>query len=355
MKDIAKFDKNFKVVTKIEREDLKLFDAEEAPFEIRGVKREGDKFKRLPLNVAESVSETVKAFHTSTSGGRIRFVTDSDYVAVVIKSDWLTKTSNMSLLGSAGIDIYVEENNKQVFKGQIAPQLKDEDGYEGIVDFYSKTERLVTVNLPLYSSVTKVFIGLKEGSKISAPRPYKYEQPIVFYGSSITQGSAASRPGTCYPAIVSRYFDTDYLNLGFSGGAKGEDAIAEYISNLDMRCFVMDYDYNASSAEELENTHEKMFKKIREKHPDIPVLIMSRPQHTLLGNALLRRDIIFKTYKNAVENGDKNVAFLDGTKLIDEFIEQTATVDMCHPNDSGFASMAKAVVKKLEELGYKKV
>jgi hypothetical protein len=75
----------------------------------------------------------------------------------------------------------------------------------------------------LYSDVSEFFVGVSKDSLLAEPKPYKYEKPIVFYGSSITQGGCASRPGMAYESIVSRRFDADYLNLGFSGSAKGEE------------------------------------------------------------------------------------------------------------------------------------
>ena len=145
-----------------------------------------------------------------------------------------------------------------------------------------------------------------------------------------------------YQAIISRTFNYDYINLGFSGSAKAEDEMIEYIKNLDMSIFVYDYDHNAPTIEHLEKTHEKMFKAIREKNPLLPVIIMSRPKHFLTAEEKVRRGIIETTYKNAISSGDKNVYFLDGEALT-LLCKDSGTVDNCHPTDFGFASIAKAL------------
>ena len=80
---------------------------------------------------------------------------------------------------------------------------------------------------------------------------YRIKKPVVYYGSSITQGGCASKPGSSYESILSRRFDCDYINLGFSGTAKGEDEIVDYIKGLEMSVFVMDYDHNAPTTEHL--------------------------------------------------------------------------------------------------------
>ena len=95
--------------------------------------------------------------------------------------------------------------------------------------------------------------------------------------------------------------------------------------------------------EHLEITHGKMFRTIREKNPLLPIIIMSRPKHFLTEEEKVRRDIIKKTYLDAVSSGDKNVYFIAG-KALTELCKDSGTVDNCHPTDFGFASMAKALI-----------
>ena len=194
-----------------------------------------------------------------------------------------------------------------------------------------------------------MYIGLQENADISESSPYKTEKPIVYYGSSITQGGCASRPAMSYQSIVSRKFDYDYINLGFSGNAKAEDEIIDYIKNLEMSVFVLDYDHNAPTVEHLRNTHEKMFKAVRNAHPDIPVIMMSRPKYILTEEEKERRKVVETTYNNAVAFGDKNVYFIDG-KALTKLCRDDGTVDNCHQTDLGFSSMADAVYRVLETI-----
>jgi lysophospholipase L1-like esterase len=152
-----------------------------------------------------------------------------------------------------------------------------------------------------------------------------------------------------YESIVSRRLNADHINLGFAGYARGEDEIAEYISNLEMSCFVYDYDHNANTVEDLKNTHEKMFKRIRSKNPDVPIIMMPRPKFCLTEGDVLRLNVIKETYNNAIENGDKNVYLIEGEKLM-QMAGNDGTVDNTHPTDLGFASMAKAVGDLLEKI-----
>ncbi len=345
--DISKIDKNFEVKTNIGKEDIKFYDAESEPFKIYGLIKENGKFRRLPESVAKSISGMVCVLSTNTSGGRVKFVTDSSYVVVKAMMDGLGKSAHFAFTGSIGFDLYVGNEYVKTF----IPPVIATDGFENIIEFGTKEMRDITINFPLYSNVNTLYIGLEEDAKIEKAKPYTHEKPIVFYGSSITQGGCASRPGRCYESIVSRRFDTDFINLGFSGNAFAEDEITDYIKELDMSVFVMDYDHNAPTLEHLEKTHEKMFKSIREQNPDLPIIMMSRPRFYLIDDEEKRREVIERTYKNAVLSGDKNVYFIDG-KALTELCGNEGTVDGVHPTDFGFASMAEALCKVIEKIDF---
>lgn len=198
------------------------------------------------------------------------------------------------------------------------PNVKIENGdrIENVIEFGTSQMRDITIDFPLYSEVCELYIGLDGKSQITEAQPYKYDKPVVYYGSSITQGGCASRAGTSYEGFISRRFNCDYINLGFSGSARGEDEITEYIKELDMKLFVYDYDYNAPTAEHLKNTHEKMFKAIRNNNPDLPIIMLTRPKFYPTADEVERKAIVRATYENAVNAGDKNVYFIDGKELM---------------------------------------
>ncbi len=343
MSDISRIDENFAVKGGFNIPNVELYTADNKAISLHGVFYENGFYRRLPQGVAESVSEGVNALHTHTAGGRIKFVTDSSLVAVKVVMPQVCKLPHIALTGSAGLDMYVGNEYCHTF----IPPYDMTAGYEDVFYFNTKAQREITINLPLYSSVSEIYLGLESGASLSAPEPYRYPDPIVFYGSSITQGGCASRPGTSYQSIVSRDLDADYVNLGFSGSAKGEDEIAEYISELNMSVFVYDYDYNAPTTEHLEATHLPMLLKIREKNPELPIIMMARPQFTPDNESAQRLEIIKKTYRYCIEQGDKNVHLIDGTTLM-ALAKGEGTVDGCHPNDLGFYSMAQAIIDTLK-------
>lgn len=146
----------------------------------------------------------------------------------------------------------------------------------------------------------------------------------------------------------------DHINLGFSGNGKAEDAIVAYMASLDMAVFVSDYDHNAPDVAYLEKTHCKMYQAIREKHPDVPYIMLSKPNYysyqrplagTLKNRA--RRAVILDTFQYALAQGDENVYFIDGERLLPN---DACTVDALHPNDLGFYFMAETVYNTLLQI-----
>ena len=344
MKRIFDVDANFKVESKDAPADAVFYDPRKAPFGICGVFYEDGRFRRLPKAVAKRVNDGVYYLHANTAGGRVRFRTDSPYIVINAKMDGVDQMPHFPLTGSAGFDLYADGAYERTF----VPASDMRRGYESTAYLEGVKMREITIHMPLYANVTLLAIGLAADARVLPPAPYREIPPAVFYGSSITQGGCASRPGNAYQNILSRRLNTDHLNLGFSGNAKGEDSIADYIAGLKMSVFVLDYDHNAPDPAHLEATHERLFQRVRSAQPTLPVIMLSRPKYRLTEDELRRREIVRRTYENARAAGDENVYLLDGPALM-AMAGDDGTVDNCHPNDLGFYSMANAlepVIKK---------
>ena len=346
---IEDIDVNFKIDNSVNEEKLVYLSVKEKPFDLYGFAQK-DKFLRLPLEVAKDVNSGVESLCTHTAGGRVRFKTDSPYVAISVKYPYIARFNHMPLTGTTGFDMYSFSDGKYTFIKSFSPAPDSGNSFEGIYYFGSAKLRDITINFPLYNAISEVYIGLDRKSTVDGGDKYINSKPIVYYGSSITQGGCASRPGNAYQAIITRRFNVDHVNLGLSGRARGEKAISDYLASLDMSAFVYDYDHNAPSVEHLQNTHEPLFKAVRSAHPEIPIIMMTRPFDSYKQNVDARKAVVFKTYRNAVDSGDKNVYFIEGDKMQNILGGDSGTVDGCHPNDLGFMCMAEAVAKVIEPL-----
>ena len=344
--NIANLDKNFSIESSVNEDNLKFYSVRSAPFRLYGLEKCDGQFRRMPTEIAEQVSEGVHRLHFNTAGGRVRFATDSSYVAIKAFLPSLCHMSHMALTGSSGFDLFANG----VFAGSFAPPTNMDGSYDSIVHLKEVKMQNMEINFPLYNDVAELFIGIEDTAQLSVGADYTIEKPVVYYGSSITQGGCASRPGTAYQAIISRMLDCNHINLGFSGNARGEQVMADYIASLDMSAFVLDYDHNAPNAEHLQKTHEPFFRTVREKHPDLPILIVSKPDTPKPSDFAPRRNIVHQTYINALTNGDKNVYFIDGQSFFSGRYRDCCTVDGCHPTDAGFVRMADVIGGELERI-----
>ncbi len=349
MADISKLDKNFAVEENIKKDGFEFYDAKRAPISLYGVFHDGNGYCRMPADVAKTVSEGVYYLSRNTAGGRVRFITDSPSVIIKAELPSICDMPHMPRTGSAGFDFYVREGERENFVQTLIPP-KEQISYSGVGEFGSeKKERLITVNMPLYNSVNELYIGVKEGSVIKPAPDHAVSLPIVSYGSSITQGGCASRPGNSYQAILSRRYDANYINLGFSGNGKGEDEMRDHLASMKMSAFLLDYDHNAPTGEHLERTHRPIYEAVRRTNPDIPIIMMARPVFfDAEAGVAKRNEIIKKTYDYAVASGDENTYFIPSHELC-EYCRDNGTVDRTHPNDLGFFSMALAIFKYLDK------
>lgn len=244
-----------------------------------------------------------------------------------------------------GFDVYVRRNGVLTFHSAPYPPMDMTDGYEKCVTL-GEGEHEVEIYMPLYNDLKNLYIGIDMGASLDAPTPYTYEKPILYYGSSITQGASASRPGNAYPSMLERRFDADFINLGFASGALGEPSVAEYMKGLSFSAFVCDYDYNAPSAEHLEKTHLPLYRTIRAAHPDAPILLITKPILLACADNAdndRRRAIIYETYNRAISEGDSNVCILDGKEIFAPYESGVGCADGVHPNDFGMWVMAQSI------------
>lgn len=330
---------------------IRFYDPHTPPFSIHGLADPmAPMFRRVPADVAEATNDGVAGLALHTSGVRLRFTTDSSFMVIRVRISTYMMPHATPLM-EAGFDLYADIYSNTTprlavrhdYLGYFGFDPASRGEYESRMELPAGTKEL-TLNFPLYGSVESLEIGLDPAATVGAHTPYAHAEPIVFYGSSITQGGCASRPGTCYQNLLCRRFDCDYIDLGFSGSAKGEDAIVNYMASLPMAAFVSDYDHNAPTVEHLRATHHKLYEAIRKTHPDIPYIMLTKPDFFYGADDMARRDTVMESYLEARRNGDTNVYFVDGASYFAAApSRRDCTMDNCHPNDTGFVRMAATI------------
>lgn len=344
-------DKNFLVSADITEQDITWFNVRQLPFSLHGIMYEEKygRFSRMLQEDAVKISEGISILNLNTAGGRVRFCTDSKYIAICAIMENAPPMAHMPLAGQSGFDLYrkLKDDATERYYHTFIPPIGMKTGYTSA--FYTDGALAdYTIHFPLYDGVRELYIALKADAVLTGATSYRKMAPIVYYGSSITQGGCASHPGNSYQAIITRNLNVDFINLGFSGCCKGEDAMMQYLADMDMSIFVCDYDHNAPDAEHLENTHLSLYRAIRKKHASIPIIIISAPTILLEPQKYVpRREIVCSTYQIALAEGDKNIHYIDGAELFAGHDWDACTVDGVHPNDLGFYRMAKRLEKDI--------
>lgn len=320
-------------------------------------------FNRMDLAVAEQIAGGSEFSKTSvyshareSAGGRIRFSTDSSYVSIKATLDYQDTTYAGAMGdGQFGFDVYVDTTEGSTYAGTVAAEKPTEAGevtVEGTVNLGNASNYNLTIYFPLTIEVKDVQIGVESIATVAKHGiAYAADEHIVYYGSSITQGGVAKKPGNSYVNIVGRNLSVDYTNLGVWGSAQGQNAFAQYIAGLeDMTVFVFDYDHNTNDPESLSKNHYPFYETVRAAHPDIPIIFISRP-----GNAVGEQTteelkaVIRNSYNKAVAAGDTNVHFVDGEEFFGYSTDYLAG-DKIHPNDAGHAAMADLVTSVLNRV-----
>jgi hypothetical protein len=292
--------------------------------------------RRLPARLRDRFRPPVWDLAQDPSGGRIRFRTDSKIVGVVAGNPGFSNMHHMASVGENGFDLYVDGN----YLGSAWPDTAGKISKEWSVG-NERRMREITLYLPLYKPVRIEEVRIDAAARLEPASPYKINKPIVYYGSSITQGGCASNPGGSCQAILERKLHADFVNLGFSGNGMGEPALAEAICELDPSCVVLDF-WGNPSADQYAAALPKFVEILRRKWPRLPIVITSPfffPAEDNGGEAARQQAAKRKAARDLVvqrrKAGDRRIWFADGLKMLNR--EQAfGLVDGVHPNSLGF-------------------
>jgi lysophospholipase L1-like esterase len=310
-------------------------------------------FDRLPAKAEKTARPPVWNLSRNSTGLCVRFVTNS----TTIHARWTVTNKNLAMphmpaTGVSGLDLYVKTADGKwqwVANGRPTAETTTAQLASGLTG----GDKEYLLYLPLYNGVSSVEIGFPKGAtfKKADPRPADKQTPILFYGTSITQGGCASRPGMVHTAILGRRFDRPVINLGFSGNGTLDPDIAALLGELDVAVYVLDCLPNLNAAQVAERT-EPFVKALRKAKPTTPILLVEDRTYAnapVIQALAVRNTESRAAYRKAftalIAAGEKNLFYLPGDKLIGN--DGEGTVDGSHPTDLGFMRQADAFAEAL--------
>jgi lysophospholipase L1-like esterase len=300
-------------------------------------------FDRLPAEAEGRVTDAVWGLSRDSAGMMVRFKTD----ATVIWADYTVRKErlagpNMTTIGASGIDLYArDEQGRWRWVGVTRPVRKEVR--QQIIAGLKPGYREYAAYLPLYNGVERLALGVPPGSKFEPLAP-RTEKPIVFYGTSITHGASASRPGMVHTAILGRRFDRPVVNLGFSGNGRMDAAVGELLVRIDAAVYVIDCLPNMAAALVRERC-VPLVHQLRKARPDTPIVLVEDRRNT---NAWILPDrdrhhtenhaALQEAFATLQKEGVKHLYYLGGDDLLGHDAE--GATDGSHPSDLGFVRQA---------------
>lgn len=336
------------------KESFRWINIQDLQVQGRGWESKEDFFRRLPAGAEGKVTPAVWRLSQHTSGIYVRFKTD----ASSLKVKWSLTGENLAMphfaaTGVSGVDLYVMTVKADWHWLAVGQPTKFPENETTFFSGVAGVEREYLLYLPLYNGIESLFIGVPEGAELQQA-PVEEKKPIVFYGTSITQGGCASRAGMSTTAILGRKLDREMINLGFSGSGKMEPEMAHLLGELDPELFFIDCLPNLT-AEEVAERVEPFIRILREKRPSTPIILAegityddaffveSRNQRNLESRKALRT-----AYENLLKEGHRNLYYQIGEGQLG--FDGEATVDGTHPTNLGFWRQAQVYQPLIESV-----
>ena len=312
-----------------------------------------NRYDRLPISYKDIVRKPVWDLSKSSAGMSIRFISNSNVISVkwTILND--LKMNHMPDTGIKGIDLYFKNKDKWQYINTGRPEgIKNESI---LIDNMTEKMREFKIFLPLYDGIVNIEVGIDSESIIKKPLK-KNKKTIIFYGTSITQGGCASRPGMAHTNIISRKLDFDCVNFGFSGNGIMEQPIAKLISESKPLFYVIECMPNMINAENVTNKTIPLVDTIRENNTEAPIVLVDYfiPTTSILDkkteNEIRGMNLALKTeYEKMISEGYNNILYVKSKSAIGD--DNEGTVDGVHFTDLGFIRYADFLIDKFVEFG----
>lgn len=329
-----KIDKNMNI-TKFSCENITWYNTK-SNFQVNGKMASSLLYSRLPDKI--KTTKEIKYLAKHSSGLYIDFTTNSTSINLHVKTSSSSYMAHMTAIGQIGIDLYYKQNNKYIF---IATTKIDQKEYLiTLIKNLLPETRSFRLYLPLYITLEELEIGIDQNSTIQSNTNI-IKDKIVTYGTSITQGGCATRPGMSYPSILGRLINYEIINLGFSGNCHLNLEIAEQITTIkNLKYLIIEAEANINDPKIIKERLPLFLEILLNKMKNLNIIVISHfPDAFELidENTRKTRNETRKIQKDICEKYNCN--FISGIDILKEY-SFDESVDGTHLTDLGFYKIA---------------
>ena len=324
-------------------------------------------YNRLPSVAQADVRVPVWLLSEMSTGMYLKFTTNATDIA--INHTLATDSENLWLMpptGTDGLDIYAWSSFDTSWRHvpvTTGVELFAGNGKTMSGVFHQPEPEHATnvthwtylIYLPLRNAPKNLQIGIptqfdictdndtdtKKCKNDRAPQFNKKYKPIIWYGTSIQQGAAASRAGNEYDAIISRALSMDVHNFGFAGDGFMELSVIKYLNMVEASIIVIDCLPNMV-AEAVKNNTIPLVEALRSSklHQNTPIILAEGTPypaewfHGLPYADAPKNQALKDAFNTLVANGIQNLHYVKGQDLFKNPLINP-TVGGVHSSDLG--------------------
>lgn len=307
------------------------------------------KMSRIPLELRPLLNPNAQERATRPANAEIRFNMNGDYATITLQNE----------TGAALVEVYrgaflhswhlITDEPTQLVLVRDADQSQQRQRQE--VNPQPFDPALWRVMLPWQAQMGLVEVD----GDLTPPRPDQLPAlRYLAYGSSITQGNAAIRPGGTYVSRIAQMLGADLINLGFGGGCHCEPAVADYIAGReDWDIATLELGINmlgGFSVDEFTSLATDFIETVAHAHPDKWVFVTDIFSFgaDLPSTDGQKANAFRQIVRNAVAEASlPKLIHVPGRELLPTL--DGLTVDLVHPAPSGMEMIAHNFVARMRE------
>lgn len=345
-------------------------------------------YARFPLGAEADLNSGEWSYGLDSAGLFVQFYSNATSIHVNYTlrnpfAPYATPFPNLSPLAASGCDLYAYDYNATTAAlawRWVASSFNQLNAPNGVVvesPLFSNASgwpvgpvpknptwdgvSLYRLHFPNYNGVRSLAVGVISGASLIPDLSWNISAPIVWLGTSITQGGVTSRPGQAYVSRLSLTLPRPVFNYGLCGSCRLEPGLSKWMTAMPRvpSILVISCTENMDVEQVTTNTVPFVLAIRAAWGKSLPIVLVEPIRDSpswLQGNSTYQRPqlraALYAAYQSLVSGGDTALTYVFGDSLLvgaDDDMEEF-TYEGVHPLDRGHALIAEAMQSVLVPL-----